>query len=138
MIHQINIVVDQNTDSVDGYNNISIENLPGLTNGYVESIIFTTIDKLDSKSRQEYFVECLKKLCHGGSLTVKFLNLNQIATKLKNSHMNGKEFANLIRGVNSCWTERDFLEFISNINGFGLIKMFYENANIVAVLQKNK
>lgn len=138
MIGQVNIVVDPSTDSVTGYNNISIEQLPSITNGYIESIIFTTIDKLHPKDRNNSFIECLKKLAPGAQLTVKFLNLVLLASRIKSSYIDGEQFAELIKNTKSFWTESDFMTIISSINDYKLIKLINEDLNLVAVIEKNK
>jgi hypothetical protein len=138
MIKQINLVVDETVDSVEGYNNVDVRQLSSITNGYVESIIFTTIDKLDNNNRSTIFIESLKKLSHGGQLTVRFLNLILLSSRLKDNYIDGPKLANLIKGCQSFWTESDFLGVISAISGYKLIKIVNEDTNIIAVIEKNK
>jgi hypothetical protein len=138
MISQVNITVDDSKDTVPGYNNINIDQLSSVTNGYIQSIIFTTIDKLDNNNRSKKFVESLKKLAHGGQLTVRFLNLALLASRIESNYIDGLKFAELIRGLNSFWTESDFLGIISSINEYKLTKIVNEDLYIIAVIEKNK
>lgn len=138
MIGQLNVVVDSSTDTIAGYNNIEIEKLPSITNGYVSDIVFTTLDKLDSDSRVKLFIESLKKITPGGQLTIKFLNLAAVASKIKSNHIDGIKFTQIISGLSSFWTESDFLDILSNIGGYRLIKILNEDLYIVATIEKNK
>lgn len=138
MIGQVNITVDDSKDTVAGYSNINVDQLPSVTNGYIQSIIFTTLDKLDNDSRTKKFVESLKKLTHGGQLTVRFLNLALLASRIESNYIDGPKFAELIKGLNSFWTESDFLGMISSINDYKVTKIVNEDLNIVAVIEKNK
>jgi hypothetical protein len=138
MIGQVNITVDDSKDTVAGYNNINIDQLSSVTNGYIQSIIFTTIDKLDNNNRSKKFVESLKKLAHGGQLTVRFLNLALLASRIESNYIDGLKFAELIKGFNSFWTESDFLGIVSSINEYKLTKIVNEDLHIIAVIEKNK
>lgn len=138
MIGQINIVIDESEDSVEGYHNISIDKLQSITNGYVESIVFTTIDKIDSGDRQKALVESLKKIMPGGQLTIRFLNLLSLASKLKASHIDGDKFSSIVKGLKSFWTESDFLGIISSVSDYKLIKIINEDLHLIAVIEKNK
>jgi hypothetical protein len=138
MISQINIIVDKEKDVVAGYSNIGIENISQITNGYVNNIIFTTIDKVDQENRDKVFMELCKKLSHGGSMTVKFLNPDSLAHKIKNGSMSGSTFSSLVNNLKSSWMETDFLGLISSFNGFGLLKHVHEDIYSIVVIEKSK
>jgi hypothetical protein len=138
MISQINIVVDKEKDIVAGYSNIGIENISQITNGYVNNIVFTTIDKVDQENRDKVFMELCKKLSHGGSMTVKFLNPDSLAHKIKNGSMSGSTFSSLVNNVKSSWMETDFLGLMSSFNGFNLLKHVHEDIYSIVVIEKSK
>jgi hypothetical protein len=138
MINQINVVVDKEKDTVIGYSNISTENIFQVTNGYVNNIVFTTIDKVDQDNRNKIFMELCKKLNHGGSITVKFLNPESLAHKIKNGSLSSESFSSLINGLKSSWMETDFLGFVSGLNGFNLLKHVHEDVYSIAVIEKSK
>lgn len=138
MIEQINVVVDKEKDIVQGYNNISVEDISSITNGYVQTIIFTTLDKLENNKRNLVFIECLKKLTFGGQLTIKFLNLMLLASRVKSNYINGVKFSEVVDELKSFWTESDFMELIAGINNYKVVKIINEDLNIIAVIEKNK
>jgi hypothetical protein len=138
MINQINIVVDKEKDIVTGYSNIGIENIFQITNGYVNNIVFTTIDKVDQENRNKIFMELCKKLNHGGSITVKFLNPDALAHKIKNGSLSSEGFSSLVNDLRSSWMESDFLGFVSGLNGFNLLKHIHEDVYSIAVIEKSK
>jgi hypothetical protein len=138
MINQINIVVDKEKDVVAGYSNVGIENIFQITNGYVNNIVFTTIDKVDQENRDKVLVELCKKLTHGGSMTVRFLNPDALAHKIKNGGVSGSTFSSLVHNLKSSWMETDFLGLISGLNGFGLSKHIHEDVYSIVVIEKSK
>jgi hypothetical protein len=138
MIHQINIVVNPETDALDGYSNLEIDNIPQVTNGFVNAIVFTTIDKVVQKNRDAIFIELLKKLTRGGSLTVRFLNPESICHKIKNGSCSGLAFASMVDSLKSSWMETEFLSLVSSIPGFELIKHIHEDVHSIAVIEKSK
>ena len=137
MINRINIVVDEETDMMDGHSNVGIENIKQITNGYVNNIVFNTIDKIDQKSRDSVFVELLKKLTHGGSITVKFMNPESVAKRIKNSSITGAGFTSCVKDVKSVWMETEFLGLLSSISGFNLIKHIHEDIYSIIVISKS-
>jgi len=136
MIHQINITIDDKEDSVDGCSNINVSNLNQITNGYVQNINFITLDKLPQEDRNPIFIEALKKLTRGGTLTVRFLNPENICHKIKFGTFNGEHFAKLVLGLKSCWTNTDFLSFIHAVSGFEVVKNMQDDVYSIAVIQK--
>jgi len=137
MIQQVNMVIDKE-DFVVGYNNIGVDKLTQLTNGYVNSIVCNCVDKISEDTRNSLFMEMLKKLNHGGQLTVRFLNPILVCNKVKNGFVDGMGFSKMVDGLRSSWTEPDFLALISQLNGYSLIKMYSENIHTIAVIEKNK
>lgn len=137
MIQQMNIVVDD-SDSVNGYNNIDIKQLSQVTNSYVNSIVCNCSDKIPSNIRNNIFTELLKKLSHGGQLTIRFLNPILVCNKIKNGLVDGMGFAEMVHGIKSSWTETDLLAILSQLNGYQLIKLYSEDIHSIAVIEKNK
>jgi hypothetical protein len=138
MINQVNIIVDKETDVVTGYSNIGVENIPQITNSYVNNIVFTTIDKIDQDNRDRVFMDLCNKLSRGGSMTVKFLNPEALAHKIKNGNVSGDTFSSLVHNLKSSWMETDFLGLMSSLRGFVLSKHVHEDVYSIAVIEKSK
>jgi hypothetical protein len=138
MIAQINIVVDGKEDIVQGYNNVPVGDVSSITNGYVQNITLTTLDKIEANNRTPVFIECLKKLTIGGQITVKFLNLMLLASRIKSNYIDGNKFSEIIYGSKSFWTESDFMEIMAGIRDYKIIKIISEDLNTIAVIEKNK
>jgi hypothetical protein len=137
MINRINIVVDEQTDMMDGHSNISIDNIRQITNGYVNNIVFNTIDKIDQKNRDSVFIELLKKLTHGGSITLKFINPESVAKRVGSSSLTGAGFTSCIKDIKSVWMQPEFLGLLSSISGFNLIKNIHEDIYSIVVISKS-
>ena len=138
MINQMNIVIDKETDTVTGYSNVGLENISQITNGYVNNIVFTNIDKLEQDNRDKVFMELCNKLSRGGSMTVKFLNPEALSHKIKNGNVSGNTFSSLVHNLKSSWMETDFLGLISSLRGFVLSKHIREDVYSIVVIEKSK
>jgi hypothetical protein len=138
MINQINIVVDKNSDILESYNNVSIEDIQKITNGYVNNMVFTCIDKIPQKIRNDVFENVLKKLSHGGTLTLKYVNPHNIAHRIKNNTLQAEQFSSIAHNIVSCWMEPDFLSLLSNYDGYKISKHYYDDIFCVSVIEKNK
>lgn len=138
MINQINIVVDEKTDILNGYSNVAINDLEKITNGYVNNIVFTNIDKVPQQFRNPIFVSIVKKLSHGGKLTIKYINPHMIANRIKNNAMNGEQFASVTSNIRSCWSEPDFLSLMSGLEDCTMSKHYYDDIFCISVIEKKK
>jgi hypothetical protein len=135
MIPQLNIITDTKK-IISGYNNVLVKNLNQITNGYVNTIICNCIDQLSSKERNNIFLEMLKKLNHDGQITIKFINPILIAHKVNNGFVDGMGFADMVSGINSCWTESDIFAILANLEGFRINKLYSEDIHSIIVIQK--
>lgn len=135
MINQINITVDEK-DNISGQPNVLVDNINQLTNGYVKEIIFLSIDKTSQEKRNFYFIEAAKKLTHGGVITVKFLNPSLLAGKIKNNTISSQDFSSIVSQIKSCWMESEYMSTVSEMNGFHLLKHYYDDIYCISVIEK--
>jgi hypothetical protein len=135
MIDSLNIVINDN-DFIQGSNNIKVQDINQITNGFVKNIVCLSIDEVASESRNMFFVELIKKLSPGGSLTIKYLNTFLLAKKIKNSNINGETFAKVVSNVKSAWMEGDLFSILSSIENCQLIKLYSEDIYSISVIEK--
>lgn len=114
MIKYLNVVYDQPTDMKK--NTISFFDLHNITNGSVQNISCLHVDKIDYKDRKNKIIEILHKSCVNGSISLKFLNLDLLGTKIKKKEVTGKKFSEIINLTRSVWDHTECIEFLSNIN----------------------
>ncbi len=138
MLNRINIVVEEPADNMDGHINIKIEDIDKVTNGYVNNILFNSIDKIDQKNRNITFITLLKKLTRGGSITMKFINPESIGKRIKSAGLSSEMFMSYVNNLKSVWMETEFLELISNMTDCSLIKHIHDDINSIVVISKNK
>jgi phospholipid N-methyltransferase len=137
MINSLNIVIND-SDFIEGSNNIKIQDINQITNGFVNNIVCYSLDSVSSESRNALFVELFKKLSPGGSLTVRFLNTFLLAKKIKNSNINGETFSRVVGNIRSAWMEGDLSGVLSSIENCQLNKLYSEDIYSIAVIEKNK
>ena len=123
---------------MDGHINIKIEDIDKITNGYVNNILFNSIDKIDQKNRNIIFVTLLKKLTRGGSITTKFINPESVGKRIKSAGLSSEMFMSYVANLKSVWMETEFLELISTMTDCSLIKHIHDDINSIVVITKNK
>ena len=138
MLNRINIIVEEPVDNMDGHINIKIEDIDKITNGYVNNILFNSIDKIDQKNRNIIFVTLLKKLTRGGSITTKFINPESVGKRIKSAGLSSEMFMSYVANLKSVWMETEFLELISTMTDCSLIKHIHDDINSIVVITKNK
>lgn len=137
MINQVNIVISPE-QAIDGYNNVLVENVPAITNGYVQNIICNILDQLSFDHRNQIFVESLKKLSFGGSLLLKFVNLSLLPNKIISGDITGQKFSEILPGLQSCWSENEFTQIMSQIKGYNISKMYHDMIYTVVTIQRTQ
>lgn len=135
MINEINVISAADQE-VSGYNNISVQHIPGLTNGYVKSIICNCLDTLSFNDRNMLFLELLNKLCINGVLTVKFVSLSLLPNRIISGDLTGQKFSEILHDMNSCWSHNDFSELMIRSKGCVVSKLFNDHIYTVASIQK--
>lgn len=135
MIDSLNIVIND-TDFIAGSNNIKIQDVDKITNGFVNSIICYSLDYLHYESRNALFIGLFNKLSPGGSLTVRFLNTLLLAKKINHSNMSGENFSQVVENIRSVWMEGDLFGILSSLEHNQLNKLYSEDIYSIAVIEK--
>lgn len=137
MINQANIIIDPK-QALDGYSNILVSDIGAVTNGYVQNLICNVLDQLTFDQRNQVFVEALKKLCDGGVLTTKFMNLSLLPNKINSGDITGQKLSEILISIQSCWSENEFSMIMSQMKGYSITKLFHDMIYTVVTIQKTK
>lgn len=135
MINEIN-VISAAEQEVSGYNNILVQNIPEITNGYVKSIICNCLDTLSFNDRNILFLELLNKLCINGVMSIKFVSLSLLPNKIISGDLTGQKISEILPTMNSCWSHNDFSELMISSKGYVISKLFNDYIYTVASIQK--
>jgi hypothetical protein len=135
MIKSINLVKEINETNPKGMNNVNIETLPQVTNSFVEHIDCLCLDELVLPARNQVFPMLLSKLCIGGSLSLKIINMGLLANKIKKSELTGDKLSTILPHINSVWSDHEINDYINKYNL--LVKgMYYDNIYTIYQLEK--
>lgn len=134
-MNKINVTIAGN-ETLDGYYNMELDQVPKITNGTCDEIICSVLDKLSYSDRVEAIVLLCRKLSDKGFLTLKFINGSKICKDCSKGNMNSEFLSNLIKNANSLFLESDIVELISQIEAISLHKTFNDNISTTVVLQK--
>lgn len=136
MINNLNIIKDiTQSDSYPGLNNIDLYNLQKITNNYVEHIDCICLDEFLLKERYEVFNTIYNKLSIGGTVSLKFMNLNLLSLKIDKLEITGEKLSNILPLVNSAWSEPEYLDIIEKFK-LKLNNIYYENIYTIISLEK--
>lgn len=136
MIKHLNIIKNQE-DSKEGLNNIDYNSLTNITNNYVQHIDCICLDEFTFDERTKVLVECIKKLAIGGTINLKFINMNLLANKIYKSEITGKKYSELLPKLYSCWSEIEINDVISQTKMI-IKNVHYENIYSLITLEKNQ
>jgi hypothetical protein len=137
MIQEINVITHP-SQSVEGYQNVPLDQLGGITNGFVRSIICNCLDYLPFGQRQVLFSELVNKICIEGTLTLRFLNASLLPNKIISGDITGEKLSEIISNISSCWSEKEFQQVMQQINNCSISKLFHEQVYTVVSIQKTK
>ena len=137
MIKHLNLVKNTVEQSPNGLNNVSYEDFKKITNSYVNHIDCSCLDEFDFETRKDVLVSCIHKLCIGGTLSLRFINMDLLANKIKKSEMTGKKYSEILPMLNSCWSEIEISDVISQTK-LTINKMYYDNIYSIITLEKNQ
>jgi hypothetical protein len=137
MIQEINVIAHP-SQSVEGYQNVPLDQLGGITNGFVRSIICNCLDYLPFEQRQVLFSELINKICIDGTLTLRFLNASLLPNKITSGDITGEKLSEIISNISSCWSENEFQRVVQQLNNCSISKLFYEQVYTVVSIQKTK
>lgn len=135
MIHNINIVKSIDNDNTPGLNNITPEQMFSITNSFVKNIDCTCLDSFPLVDRNNLFVHMHKKLCVGGSMSIKIVNPSLLANKIYKSELNGQKMSEILAGLLSVWTIEEAEDIINQLD-LKIQGIYYEN--IYTIYQLNK
>ncbi len=130
-------IIQSDTDRIDSFLNLNIEELKGITNGTCDEIICTILDKLEYSDRIAIVHLISKKIANLGFITLKFLNATKLSKDVAKGNVNSQFMSKIILENKSLFIESDMIEILSQINNVSIHKSYNDNQYIVMVLQKN-
>ena len=137
MIKSLNLTKEIDKDVKPGLNNIDYEGLNKVTNNYVQHIDCLCLDEFSFEERNKVLVECIKKLSIGGTLNLKFVNMDLLANKIKKCEITGQKYSQILSKTQSCWSELETQDVISQTKM--LVKtIHHENIYSIITLEKNQ
>ena len=134
MIGSLNVVRTQTENKTSG-NEITAENLNNITNNYVKQIECLCLDEFNLSERNALMNILVQKLCIGGTLSLKFINLNLVSNKISKSELTGEKFSSLLPNLRSCLSDQESTEIIKNMPVV-MKGLYYDNIYSIMSLEK--
>jgi len=135
MIKNLNIVDSINDSNPKNMNNVDLEQLKTITNGFVENIDCICLDLFDLKSRNELMVTMTQKLSSKGVIALKVLNLNLLASQIDKCGITGQKLSEILPQINSAWSDQECSDVISQLN-LKIKGMYYDYIYTIYQLEK--
>lgn len=135
MNRNINLIIDD-SESIEGYQNIKIQELNNVINGFVNNIICECLDKIEFMQRLDVFKAILSKLAFDGVATFKFINATMLAGRILKNETDAKKISDIIKTTNSLWTESLIVEAFSSFPNIVIQKNYIEHIYTVITVTK--
>jgi hypothetical protein len=135
MIANLNVVKHIDDTAPKGLNNIDIENIHKITNNYVNHIDCLCLDDLTFDQRNHLFVTMINKLCLGGTISIKFINLSLLASKIEKLEITGEKFSKIFQNIFSAWSEPEYLDIINQMK-LKVNNIYFDQIYTIATLEK--
>lgn len=135
-MNKINIVIS-GSDNIEGYNNITVDDLLKITNGTCNEIICSILDYYPYDERISLLANLCKKLSNLGLLTIKFIDASKICKDVIKGNCSSQFLSSLVNKYKSFFLEHDITELVSQIDSMRIYKTYNDNINSIIVLQKN-
>jgi len=133
---KINIMYDQYGEEIDGFTNISHDQITNVINGTINEIICSVLDYCEYQERINLIITLCKKIANNGTITFKFINGTKLFKDAIKGNSNSQYLSKIIKDSKSLFLESDVLEVVSQINAVQIFKQFNSNEYSILVLQK--
>lgn len=133
MIKYLNLVKEKTEKSQETA--ITPEELSGITNSYVENIDCICLDEFMLQDRINIFNMAVSKICVGGKLSLKCMNINLLGSKINKAEITGEKLSELLPKINSMWSDHEISHLI---NQHQLLVKGMNNDNFYTVYQLEK
>jgi len=134
-MNKINICVSEK-DVIQGYQNITPNQINTLINGSLDEIIFKGLDLIPFDQRNQIIADILSKIKSGGQAIFEFLDIISMAKEIYLGSMSSKAVSGLIDGKRSLGYENDLLELIGNFPQFQIKNRYNNGSSIVVTINK--
>jgi len=134
MIVSLNIVRIKNENDTKN-NTVTPDQLNNITNNYVKQIECLCLDEFVLQDRLQILNNMVQKLCLGGTISLKFINLNLLSNKINKSELTGEKYSSILPALQSCWSDSESMEIIQKMPV--IIKgLYYDNIYTIVNLEK--
>tara|TARA_S200002703_G_scaffold20667_5_gene17037 strand:- start:22168 stop:22575 length:408 start_codon:yes stop_codon:yes gene_type:complete len=135
MIKNLNIVETINDSNPKNMNNIDVEKLKNITNGFVEHIDCICLDQFTFKDRNELMVIMTQKLSSKGVIALKVLNLNLLSNQIDKCGITGQKLSEILPYIKSAWSDQECNDVINQLN-LKIKGMYYDYIYTIYQLEK--
>ena len=136
MNHHINFTIDNKQPTIDGYENIGIDNIGNIINGSVSDILCECLDLVAAKNRLDVLKAVLSKLAFEGSATFKFVNATVLGARVAKNDLDWHKLSDIVSKCQSWWTEYVITDIFYSIPNMTIEKYYIDNVYSIITLRK--
>lgn len=134
MIKEMNVVMVEE-QNIEGVNNVPVNQIGIVSNGYVEKMNLYCLDNMVLSDRNKVFAEASKKVAVGGEIAVRFVNLDLLPKQINSGDLTSDRYSAVLPSIQSVWSENDFKRSVQEV-GYEIQNMHYEGIYTVATVTK--
>jgi hypothetical protein len=132
---KINICLSEK-DTIQGYNNIAIDQINNLVNGSVSEILFKQLDSISHSDRGSLLSNILGKIKYNGLLIIEVLDTMSLGKDISNGSVSSKTVSELLQDIVSVQYEFDIMELIGNFPQYYVEHRYSHNYKLILHLRK--
>lgn len=129
-------IVTENQKSIDGYQNILINDIDNITNGYINDILCECLDLVDIQDRTPLLKKILTKIAFEGSATFKFINATVLSNRIIKNEIDSEKISHIVKSAQSLWTDSQISQIFGSIPNTTIEKNYIEHIYSIISIRK--
>lgn len=137
MRRSINIICDDYRNIAEGFESVHVSSISNLVDFSIDTILYYNIGYSQKSESKKNLQTLSDKLRPGGSMVVKFTNLDLICKNYLDKKIKNNELINAIKHINTGMSIDEMFTFVNN-DSLRITKIAKENNDISMVVTKVK
>lgn len=137
MRRSINIICDNYRNVAEGFESVHVSSIDNLVDFSIDTILYYNIGYSQKTEYKKNLTTLLNKLRPGGSVIVKFTNLDLLCKNYLNKKISNNELVETIKNLNTGMSVDEMFTHINN-DSLRITKVAKENNNISMVVTRIK
>jgi len=138
MNKKINLTINNNSNTIQGFSDLHINELDTLFSCSVDMIYCNIFNVFNNDNAYQILDAIIEKLRPGGQLVINVLNLKRLATLFVSGGLSDTDFFNTVRTSNNSLSYTEMIKHVTKNNVASVIDVKKDNLVTFLTISKNK